>query len=213
MKIYIKIFLLVLFVNLNFAQRLYKISVQLDSTKKSVSYLERNGLDYISVNEFSDLLSAGKYYNKDAEKLEIKFDRFNIKFTAKNPFVIIQNKNDNSIESFQLPLSTLLIKNEIFIPLIYTIDLLNKVTEKNLVYEPLSKNLIITNKKIITETKSSIEKTEKSFERNLNFDINDIVIEEKINGTLIKLSSNPFILCIVSISYIVNRLFVNRQYL
>ncbi len=122
MKLILKIFFLLLFVNLNFGQRLYKISVQIDNEKKSISYLDKNGVDYISLNELADLISAGKYYNKDAEKLELKFEKFNVKFTAKNPFIVIQNKTDNSIESYQLPISTLLIKNDIFIPLVYTIQ-------------------------------------------------------------------------------------------
>lgn len=182
-----------LFVNLNHAQRFYKISVQIDSSKKSISYLNRNGVDYVSLNELADLLSAGKYYNKDAEKLEIKFEKFNLKFTGKNPFIVIQNKSDNSIESYQLPISTLLLKNDIFIPLVYTIPYLIKVTEKNFIYDNLSKNLIISSKKVLAEEKHNQEKNEKPFERNLNYDINDIAIEEKVNGTLIKLASNKII--------------------
>lgn len=182
-----------LFVNLNFGQRLYKISVQIDSVKKSISYLDRNGIDYFSLNELADLLFAGKYYNKDAEKLELKFEKFNIKFTAKNPFIVIQNKIDNSIETFQLPISTLLIKNDIFIPLIYSIEFLTKVTEKIFNYESFSKNLVISSKKVFVEGKPKQDKIEKTFIRNLSFDINDISIEEKVNGTLIKLSSNKII--------------------
>lgn len=193
MKFTFKILFFLLIVNLSYSQRLYKISVQIDSSKKTLSYLDRNGVDYISANELADLLSAGKYYNKDAEKLELKFERFNLKFTAKNPFIVIQNKNDNSIESFQLPISTLLIRNDIFIPLIYTTEYLNKVTEKYFNYEKLSKNLVITNKKNLSEEKPKQEKNEKPIERNLSFDINDISIEEKINGTLIKLSCNKII--------------------
>ena len=193
MKLILKIFFLLLFVNLNFGQRLYKISVQIDNEKKSISYLDKNGVDYISLNELADLISAGKYYNKDAEKLELKFEKFNVKFTAKNPFIVIQNKTDNSIESYQLPISTLLIKNDIFIPLVYTIQYLIRVTEKNFYYESLSKNLTISSKKVLAEEKPEQKKNEKPFERNLNFDINDISIEEMVNGTLIKLTSNKII--------------------
>lgn len=188
MKKFFLIVFLISFIQISFAQRLLKITVQIDSSKKELSYINRNGIDYISVNEIADLFSAGKYYNQEAEKIELKFPKFNIKFTAKNPFLTIQNKSDNSVESFQLPISTLFIKNEIFTPLNYSIEYFSKVIEKKFEYDSSTKNLVVTSKSSVRNQREDSVHVRKEFKPNLSFVINDIKIEEKANGTLIKLS-------------------------
>ena len=195
------VFLFVLILqSFSFSQRLYKISVQINGEEKTLSFVVKNGVDYVSAKEISILLSAEQYYNSEAAKVELKFKDNSLKFTARNQFIVLNRKANGTQSIFQIPLSTLLIKDDVFIPLVYCIDYLSYGFGKKLEYDSYKKNLKVTDETVNSETllvsKEPKVKEEKPNEPDAapeagsKYDINSVTIEEKSNGTLIRLKAN-----------------------
>lgn len=199
---YYKFFLLLFFLSgVAFSQRLYKITVSTPSGQANLSYIVRNGVDFVSSKELAQLLSANQFYNSETNKIEIKFKDYLLKFTAKNQFVVVQNKSDNSQTSFQIPISTLLINNDVFVPLAYCLNYFNLGYGQKLEYDPSTKNLTITNKPFAAETihlaqkPDTTERTTKEVQpepstSTSQYDIYGISVEDKSNGTLIRLKAS-----------------------
>lgn len=189
-----------LIVSVSFAQRLYKITVQIDSREETLSYIVRNGVDYVSAKEIASLLSVNQFYNAEAAKIEIKFKDYSLKFTAKNQFVVLNRKLDGVQKIFQIPISTLFIRDDIFIPLIFCTDYLNLAYGYKISFNDRTKNLEVSNEPFTAETfvlpKAAISKEEKPVESEPlvekpfgKYDINSISVEDKSNGTLIRLKT------------------------
>ncbi|NJD23040.1 MAG: N-acetylmuramoyl-L-alanine amidase [Melioribacter sp.] len=192
--------LILLTASIIFPQRLYKISVQISGREETLSYVTKAGIDYASAKELSSILSAAHFFNAEAAKIEIKFKNYILKLTAKNQFVILNRKDDGAQSIFQIPISTLLINEDVFIPLIYCTDYLSLCYGKKILFDSRSKNLIITEEPFATEAlvkaKQPQEKEikqpdiEPPAERiSSKYDINFIEVEEKSNGTLIRLKA------------------------
>lgn len=176
-----------------FPQRLYKLSVKIDEKKSELSYLVRNGLDYVSSKELALILEGKNYFNAETAKLESSFDNYAIKITARSQFIVLTKRSDNNQKSYQIPISTLLIKDDVFVPLVYMIEHYNLVSGYQLTYESLDKNLIINKVKDFGE--ELVEKNKESNNKSISnqskkYDVFDIVIDEKANGTLITLKTN-----------------------
>lgn len=198
----LRIFLLLLLVNsVSLPQRLLKLTVDTGGKQNIISYVTKNGNTYVSSKELSSLLSADHYYNKEAVKIEIKFEDYTLKFTAKNQFIVLTRKSNNNQSIFQLPVSTLFINDDVFIPITYTADYLSLCYGKVITYDNKSKLLTITSQPFTSESffakqtstdslhQKDIEtKTPKSI--NSKYDVYGISIAEKTNGTLIRLNTS-----------------------
>ncbi|MBZ0199734.1 MAG: hypothetical protein K8H86_07700, partial [Ignavibacteriaceae bacterium] len=146
---------------------------------------ERQGLPYISVKHLADALRINYYVNEITGKVELKFDDYNLTITPKNPFFIIDSKKDSKKEIDQLPTSTYQFDGIVFIPLDYSLPLIEKFYDKKLTR---SGNLQITTNDILTvpvEEKKIVEDKPSVS----NFDITGISIDQKANGTLIRINS------------------------
>ncbi|MDP3581049.1 MAG: N-acetylmuramoyl-L-alanine amidase [Ignavibacteria bacterium] len=187
------ILFLLLFTSSYYSQRLYKISIQNGEKKSELSYLVRNGLDYVSAREFADQLGAKNFYNSETAKIESNFSKYLLKLTARSQFVVITNKENNSQKAYQIPLSTLLIKEDVFVPLEYMIEYYKLVSGNEITYEKNSKNLVITKSDSTEEAVANPkdEEIEKpAVASSKKHDVYDILVEEKANGTLITLKTN-----------------------
>ncbi len=146
---------------------------------------ERQGLPYISIKHLADALRIKYYVNEITDKVELKFDDYNLIITPKNPFFIIDSKKDSKKEISQLPTSTYQFNGMIFIPLDYSLPLIEKFYGKKLTR---SGNMQVTTNDVLTapvEEKKLVDvNTPVS-----NFDIPGISIDQKANGTLIKINS------------------------
>lgn len=182
-------------------QRYLKLSVDVDGKKSSLSYINREENVYISTIELAKILSANYHYNQEAAKIEIKFNNYNIKFTARNQFIVLTNRNNNSQNTFQLPISTLLVNNDVFIPLLYCIDYLSDGSDYKLNFDNRAKHLKISKKETpldlnVTNNETVITKpaiqpeTKTESKGDSRFDIYEMSVEDKANGTLIRLRSN-----------------------
>ncbi|HEX9251497.1 MAG TPA: N-acetylmuramoyl-L-alanine amidase, partial [Ignavibacteriaceae bacterium] len=121
------------------------------------------------------------YYNEDTQKIEVKFDKYSVKASARNPFLVLNEKSSNNQLIIQLPTSTYLINKKVYVPLIYSLNTLGIALGKELSFEA-------PNKIIIGKVKEEITKT--ADETSNKFNITGIILNEKANGTLITVKSN-----------------------
>ena len=97
------------------------------------------GTIYFSFKDFADVLGVNYYYNEDAQKIEVKFDKYYVKASAKNPFFVLNEKNGEQQIIIQLPTSTFLINNKVYVPLIYSLNAFEHAFGKELDYDILIK--------------------------------------------------------------------------
>src|SRR4030067_1245978 len=181
-KLSLLFFLLTLTIYSQISERL---AVVTSAGTKYIPAYERQGITYFSVIHFAEALSINYYYNADAQKIELKFSNYNLKITSKNPFIILAGKGNQLSEDYQLPTSTYFIDEQIFIPLVYSFDIVKKAFGKNLTLE--SGKIVLKGKVIPEETKTKT-----------GFDITGISVDEKINGTLLRVKSKTRILTYTS---------------
>ncbi len=196
-------FIFLLFATSLSAQRFLKISVEKEGEESVLSYVTKAGNTYVSSKELGQILSGNTFYNSQAAKLEIKFADYTIKFTAKNQFVVLKRRSNDSQNIFQLPVSTLFIGEDIFIPLSYSLDYLSMGYGKKIIFDNKNKSLQITEESF-SPSSLFVEKTNKPettqsetaqkpiVKKNIDskYDIYELAIEEKANGTLIRLKAS-----------------------
>lgn len=176
----------ILFAGLSFAQILFET----EKGKIEIPSFERNGNIYISAIEFSKSVNSGWHYNNETKKVEIKFEKNNIKFTAFNQFIVSTSRINKSFCAYQLPISTIGRGNDVYFPLSYSLPLINLLSERNFNF--------IKKDKILKEIKKSEPKDENvnvgvNYTGELEtrgFEIYDIEIAERSNGTMIRLKSH-----------------------
>ncbi len=182
---FLYIFLLLLIAN-SFAQTSDKIFVQTDEFVKPVPAYTREGSLYFSLKDFAEALNINYYYNNQNGKLELKFDDYIFKVTAKNPYLVIIDRNSGQQWIFQLPTSSYLLKGKMFVPLKYTIQPLQKAYGKEIIFAQNNKLVIGGN---IENRGEWFTRPEKEY-TTTKFNINGITVSEKANGTLIRVHSN-----------------------
>lgn len=195
MKIKVLPILIILLTTLTFAQNMQTLTVAFGRSSEEVPYFNRKGVAYVSSRQLANALSGNYYYSKETAKTELKFNNYKLKVTAKNQFIILINRNDNSYKIYQIPISTLLIGNDVFIPLEYTLEYVALAFGKEIDYDPASKVISVsgTGKTTIVKRDRSKDKVDKSTSKKRitsKYDVYDIAIEEKSNGTLIRLKAS-----------------------
>lgn len=176
---------LVLFITLlsiqDFAQKAATLELINGDNSYKIQTFERYNTIYFSIDTFAKALSLNSYYNYSAGKIELKFKNYNLKFTAGNPFITLTSDEDGKTKVYQLPTSTYLIDGQIFVPLIYAIEPLQTALDKTLVWDD--------NYRLVLTTRSGVIKNP-GVTRFSPYNISGITIEEKANGTLIRVESN-----------------------
>ena len=193
------------FTNLD-AQRLLKLTLSIDGQTKYVPYFLRNGVTYASALDLAKALDANSYYNAEAAKLELKFTSYNLKLTGRTQFVVIVNRSDLAQQVYQIPISTLMVSGDVMIPLVYTMKYISMAYGKDVIYDDSRKHITVTSKPAAgipsipsvpgvaakpkdedSGKKTSDAKDGKKVEVVSKYDIYDLNIEEKSNGTMIRL--------------------------
>lgn len=181
MKSYLTVFVISFLYFQSFAQDENNVLVVTKDGMKNIPAYVREGTIYFSLKDFADVVGVNYYYNEDTQKIEVKFDKYSVKASARNPFLVLNEKNGEKQLVIQLPTSTYLINKKVYVPLIYSLNALGQAFGKELKYE--SPNKIVVGK--IKE-----ETTEPTEETSSKFNITGIVLNEKANGTLITIKSN-----------------------
>lgn len=181
MKSYILIIILFLSVSQAFAQDGNNVLVVTKNGMKNIPAYVREGTIYFSLKDFGDAVGVNYYYNEDAHKIEIKFNNYYVKASARNPFLVLTEKNGTKQLVLQLPTSTFIINKKVYVPLIYSLSAIQQAYGNELTYEA-------PNKIIIGQpTEGTIESSTELVSR---FNLTGIVVNEKANGTLITVRSN-----------------------
>ncbi len=181
MRSYLIVFVLSILFFQTFAQDGNNVLVVTKDGMKNIPAYLREGTIYFSLKDFADVIGVNYYYNEDAQKIEIKFDKYFVKASARNPFLVLNEKIGEKQLVIQLPTSTYLINKKVYVPLIYSLKALEQAYGKELKYEA-------PNKIVVGKLKEElIEPTDETLNK---FNITGIVINEKANGTLITIKSN-----------------------
>ena len=79
-----------------------EIKIKKGNQVNDISAINIRGIEYIPLEELSEILDANFYFNQTKQKAEIKFIDYNLKFTANNQFVILTDRKSNQHQIFQM---------------------------------------------------------------------------------------------------------------
>ena len=181
LRSYLLIFFIVVLSGRILSQGTNNVLVVTKDGMKNVPAYIREGTIYFSLKDFADALSVYYYYNENTQKIEVKFDKYSVKASAKNPFLVLREKSSDREFVIQLPTSTYLINSKVFVPLDYILKTLATAYGKELKFQEPNK-IIVGGAK---EDVAIIPDEPKS-----DFNIIGIILDEKANGTLITVKSN-----------------------
>ena len=164
------------------SQEITNLSVVTTEKTKYVPVYNREGTIYISLKHLAEALSVNYYQNDQTNKIEFKFDNYLLKATGKNPYIILTNKNDGSQKIFQLPTSTYVVDFRVYAPLEFILGPLQIAYGMELKFSPPSqlyvgKEVLVTGNQKITTTSATSN-------------IIGFSVDERANGTLIRINSN-----------------------
>lgn len=179
------------------AQRPLKATLVINGETKHVSYLNRKGIPFVSAKELSLALGGYYFYNDETKKLEMKFSGYKIKVTAITQYIILIDRSTNEQTIFQIPISTLSVKNDVYLPISYSLQYIGKAFGNEILYDNGEKNFsvttnesqVIVNNNPVKPPAKENPKVTKRPAANSPYDIYGISIEEKTNGTLIRLKT------------------------
>jgi hypothetical protein len=154
------------------AQEISRITLIEDESSQSVPSYNYQGTIYVSLKHFADGLNASNNVSDFGNAIEIAFKEVVLRFTSKNPYVLVSPKESGQSIIHQLPTSAHFINNFIFVPLIETVELFNKYSDKSLA--------VISPGKVIVLAKD---------QQNMGI-IESITLDHSKKGTYIHIKSN-----------------------
>ena len=160
-----------------------------------ISAVLRHDNLYFSVHEFFQVINKDISFDKRTKKVEVTIGTNRLRITSKNSFVNIYS-NDKKIKTYQLPVSTLILNDKIFIPAVFSENFLSDFLNTKVDFNSEENMLVIKDlvsdetpaDGILEQEKPVISESTKSEKK--KFDIEKIEIDEKANGTLIRLKCN-----------------------
>lgn len=183
----LKIFFLLIFTFNSFAQQDKTIEVNLRAKDYYISAYIREGMYYLSVEDFCKILSIDYFINPKLKKIEIRNKKNLIRILARNPFIYIKDNSTNRSSVTQLPTSIYYFNDKLFLPLKYSLKLLEEISDREIkFFEP--NEIFISDKVVVSKEEKNEEKTVETPPD--KYDVVGISIDEKANGTMIKIKSN-----------------------
>lgn len=168
-----KLIFIILFILTNYSQTFIKNNFEFNGNNFKIDSFNRGENVFISVASLAREANINHFVNQDQTKIELKLDDYNFKFTSRNQYVIIYDKKNDKNIVRQMPISTILVDNTLFISKITLSKLLNDF-------------LYTENKQTFNEP---IVENKKPIEINKNFSklIKKVELDNKYNGTIIYL--------------------------
>ena len=177
-----QIFFLFLFtLAICFCQDKFQIGIETGKETTYIPVFIRQGMTYIPIAQLADVLGIKYTLLSENERIKFHFPEYNLIVNSKNPYLILESK-EKSQEIVQLPTSTYTINNQIYIPLIYTKKTLEKAL--GMVLDFKEPDLLT-----VKDFKKKGESEVKIVKPNKNFSITELTLDEKANGTLIRIRS------------------------
>lgn len=183
-------YILFLFYAVNiFSQPFKNITVITEKGMKDIPSYDREKTIYFSIKDFAEATSINYFYNKKNGKIELKFEDFLLKITAKNPYFIITERTTGKQQIYQLPTSSYIFNERIYIPLLFSIDPIAKAWGKRLTFS-LPDKLVVGDKVPVKNVQFfPDDQNGETITSNL-YNITGLTISERANGTLITIHSN-----------------------
>ena len=175
------------------AQNKSVLTIRSGGTTHKISYEKKGALIFLSSKKFAQAVNAGYYFNNKTGKAEIKFPKYSLTFTGWNQFVVLRKRKTNSWSVFQIPVSAKLQDKDILFPLQYSIQLLSLAAERKVIFNKKKKLLTLGKGIKIKDEKERKTTPSEIVNEHSPYDIYGISIEEKTNGTLIRLKSKRFV--------------------
>ena len=137
---------------------------------ESLKTIEKDNVFFVSGTELAKLLEAGTFYSEPKKKLDLKFKEWRVKLSAYSSYVLMENLTTDTRHDdiLHLPVPVMPSDNDILIPFNAFMTVLDAVMPENLVYDEELKTL---------EIKAAL------------VNITGVNIQQKSNGTLIKIST------------------------
>lgn len=185
-KTKIILFLVIIFLLNNiFATELI---IKKGTQKLALTSVNIRGSEYVASSKLAKALNANYFYNPTKQKSELKFIEYNLKFTANNQFVILISRKSNQQQIFQMPISAKLREGDLFIPVKYSVKYISFATGIETTYFEDDNTILIASKKL--NTKRLVNWNKKLIDKNsIKYDIFSANIENKTNGTLLRLAT------------------------
>ncbi len=135
--------LLFLISSLLFAQEISRISIVDGELSQSVPSYNYQGTIYLSLKHFAESLKVTSNIHDEGNVIEIDLEEVLLRFTSKNPYVVITTKSSEKSDIHQLPTSTHFVDELVFVPLNETIELFNKYFSRSLAVISPGKVLVL----------------------------------------------------------------------
>jgi N-acetylmuramoyl-L-alanine amidase len=174
-------FLIIFFNNLLLSQTNEQLLIVNDDKTSYIPAHIREGQIYFSLIHFAEALSLNYSFSVKKDKVEVQFDDYSIRAAIKNPFIVLKNKQTETTKVVQLPTSTYFINNNLYLPLNYILPSLQTASGWQI-------DLSAQNKLVIKHEK--ISKVKVVDIKNSQFNITDFTLNEKANGTLVRIKCN-----------------------
>jgi N-acetylmuramoyl-L-alanine amidase len=126
---------------------------------------------YLSLNDFLKPLQLPGILNDSTGKIECLIASQLVRFTNRNPFVVITERLSNTATVYQMPTQVIRKHGEFYIPVLTFVALFERITDKLLFFDA---------ERMMLELRSSASP----------YDIAGIEIEKKLNGSLITILAN-----------------------
>jgi len=114
------------------AQELSWISLIEGEKSQSIPSYNYQGTIYVSLKHLADGLGVSSISSEGGKVAVISFPEFSLRFTLKNPFVVITSSISADSTIHQLPTSSHYVNNLIFVPMNETLELFNKYSDRSL---------------------------------------------------------------------------------
>jgi N-acetylmuramoyl-L-alanine amidase len=175
------LFLFLFYTAISICQDKSQIGIVLGKETTYIPVFIRQGMTYLPVQLFADVLGIKYTLLHNDESIKFYFPQYNLIVTSKNPYLILESK-ENLQEIVQLPTSTYIINNHIYVPLNYSMKTLKKALGTSIDFKEPD---LLT----VEEFKKKEDSELKDNKANKNFSITGLTLDEKANGTLIRLRS------------------------
>jgi len=163
-----------------FSQQFYQLAISNNAKEITVEAFSKNGLTYFPVAVFATEFQLKYKTGVGSQQFEINFPQYLLKIRPRNSFIVLQSKKDKSEKVLQLPISTINLKNQLYLPIEYAQNILEKCLGGKITYKRVEKEVVKEEPKEIEE--KEIPAPELSAV--------SVSVSEKANGTLVKILSS-----------------------
>jgi N-acetylmuramoyl-L-alanine amidase len=177
-----------------FGQQESRVTLSINNVTRQLLTFERHGAVYVSASHIAEAFSIKSLINLQSEKVELQFPSYTFKITAKNPYLVITSRTYNESKVFQLPISSVIMNNEIYFPIEYSYHLLALASQKKIAFDKNRRLLTIESRQDSPSEDVFIEhpltETAEPVKPLLSFHVNALNISERANGTLVRVRSS-----------------------